>query len=437
MAERGRGRGRPGDARQATLRLRLEVTSLAKGGEGIARAEIDGRPRVVLVPRTAPGDIVEADVHIEAGTPRGRVLQIVRPSPDRVPPPCPFVDRCGGCDRMHLTLEAQRRAHEQIVREAIGAAAGAIELRVHPAERTERWRTRLRLGARSGRNRIEAGFRAPRSHEIVEVDSCLVATEAVDEARGEAAAWLAGSRGHGEIVIQQGVGGRAALLLRWEGELAPSVFAGAEERVKSGRWSGVQILMEGARQPAVIGDASAVMSGADGFPLRAAAGGFMQAHEATSGELVRTASEAVPEGSPVLELFCGAGNMTVMIARRAGRLEAVEDDDRAVAAARANLAARGLTARVVRADANAYDVPSWARVVVLDPPRTGAAEASRRIARSRARRVVMVSCDPATLARDLAILAEGGWRLSSLDLFEMFPHTSHVETLAVLDRGEK
>ena len=437
MAERGRGRGRPGDARLATLRLRLEVTSLAKGGEGIARAEIDGRPRAILVPQTAPGDVVEADVRIEAGTPRARVLHMVQPSPDRVTPPCPFVDRCGGCDRMHLSLEAQRRAHEQIVREAIGAAAVAIEVRMHAAERTERWRTRLRLAARSGRNRIEAGFRAPRSHDIVEIDSCLVATESVDEARGEAAAWLAGSRGHGELVIQQGLGGRAAVLLRWEGELSPGVFAGAEARVRSGRWAGAQILIEGARAPAVIGDASAVMTGADGLALRAAAGGFMQAHEATSAALVRTAAEAIPGGSAVLELFCGAGNMTVMIAPRAARLEAVEDDDQAVEAARANLAARGLSAKVVRADANAYDVPSWARVVVLDPPRTGAADASRRIAHSRARRVVMVSCDPATLARDLGLLGQGGWRLTSLDLFEMFPHTSHVETLAVLDRSEK
>jgi len=417
--------------------MRLEVTSLAKGGEGIARAEIDGRPRVVLVPRAAPGDILEAEVHIEAGTPRARVLQVVQPSPDRVTPPCPFFDRCGGCDRMHLTLDAQRRAHEQIVREAIGAAASALEIRMHPAERTERWRTRLRLAARSTRNRIEAGFRAPRSHDIVEVAGCLVATEAVDDARGDAAGWLEGSRGSGEIVIQQGVGGRPAVMLRWEGELAPSVFGRAEDKVKTGRWAGAQILLEGAREPAVIGDAAAVMTGADGLPLRTAAGGFMQAHEETSASLVRSAAEAVPEGSAVLELFCGAGNMTVMFARRAARLEAVEDDDRAVEAARANLAARGLSARVVRADANAYDVPSWARVVVLDPPRTGAAEASRRIARSRARRAVMVSCDPATLARDIGILGQAGWRLTSLELFEMFPHTSHVETLAVMDRGEK
>ncbi|HQP35611.1 MAG TPA: methyltransferase [Polyangiaceae bacterium] len=415
--------------------MRLEITSLAKGGEGIARAPIDGHPRAILVPRSAPGDVVEADVHIEAGTPRARVLHLVHSSADRVVPPCPHAERCGGCDRMHLSLDAQRRWHQRIVRDALGAAADGVDIRYHAADRTEHWRTRVRLAARAPGGRVEVGFRAPRSHEIIRVPNCLVCTEAVDAACGEVPGWLEKSVGAGEVVIQQGSAGRAAIVLRWKGQVAPSVFALAEEKVRSECWAGVEVWLEGAREPARIGDASAVMAAADGEPLRAAAGGFMQAHEETSRRLVRSANESIGDEASVLELFCGAGNMTVMLARRAARLEAVESDARAVDAARANLAARGLKARVVVGDADAYEIPSWARVVVLDPPREGAAAACRRIAQSRAKRVVMVSCDPATLARDIGILAHAAWRLTSLDLFEMFPHTSHVESLAVLERS--
>jgi 23S rRNA (uracil1939-C5)-methyltransferase len=136
----------------------------------------------------------------------------------------------------------------------------------------------------------------------------------------------------------------------------------------------------------------------------------------------------------VVELFAGSGNFTVLLARHTDALVAVESDARAAAAARANLDARGLRARVVDGDADAYDVPSQVRTVILDPPRTGAAGAARRIAASKARRVVYVSCDPTTLARDVETLCRAGFRLASAAMFEMFPHTSHVEIVAALER---
>jgi 23S rRNA (uracil1939-C5)-methyltransferase len=151
----------------------------------------------------------------------------------------------------------------------------------------------------------------------------------------------------------------------------------------------------------------------------------------------RLVERAEVAGQPVFELFAGSGNFSVLLARYAASLTTVESDARAVAQARANLASRGLVARVVEADADAFDVPNAVRTVVLDPPRTGAAGAAARLARSKARRIVYVSCDPATLARDVATLVGGGFRLVEVEMFEMFPHTSHVEALAVLERGAK
>jgi 23S rRNA (uracil1939-C5)-methyltransferase len=142
-------------------------------------------------------------------------------------------------------------------------------------------------------------------------------------------------------------------------------------------------------------------------------------------------------GQPVLELFAGSGNFSVLLARHAASLTTVESDPRAVMQARMNLSSRGLPARVVEADADRFDVPAAVRTVVLDPPRAGARGAVTHIGRSKARRVVYVSCDVATLARDVATLGPAGFRLQDLEMFEMFPHTSHVEVLAILERGGK
>lgn len=395
---------------------------------------------MILVPGAAPGDVVDAELLQAQATLRARIVRIVEPSPDRVPPPCPHAERCGGCDLMHLSIDAQRRHREELVLQNLARVPGLDGLsaivRVHHADDTERYRNRIRLGAQSVRGGVVVGYRAPRSHDLIEVDTCLVANPAIEAALPHLSTWLAGSSGSGELTLQIGAGGLPAVALRWKGELAAGVFAGAERHVHAGRWAGAEIWIEGSKEPAVIGDPSGVSRAVDGLPLLTSAGGFTQAHEAMSARLAARVAESVPEAASTLELFCGAGNLTLAIARRTDKLEAVEGDARAIEAARKNLAARELRAKLVCADANHVQIPSSVRVVVLDPPRVGAPDACKRIAVSRARRVVMVSCDPATLARDLGLLQGEGrrWHAVSIDLFEMFPHTSHIETLVVLDR---
>jgi len=448
MADRRRPRSASNPKLRNAPLVRLQINALASGGCGLARAEIDGKSRSILVPMTAPGDEVLAELSSEPGAPRARVVRVLTASRDRVVPPCPYVEQCGGCDLMHLSVDAQRRNREALVLQRLEHIPGLdIEatrpsdapcvVQIHHAAPTERYRSRLRLGAVGKRGRVIVGFRAPRSHDLIEVDTCLVATSTIDEARKQMASWLDGSTGCGDVTLQPGTGGLPTVHLQWKGELAPGVFSGAEQSVAAGAWAGAEIWLDGATQPAVIGDPEGVTRAFDGSLLRTAPGGFAQAHEAISALLVARVAQSVPEGASTLELFCGAGNMTIALAQRTERLEAVEGDERALAAARKNLAARGLRAKLIRADAADLKIASHVRVVVLDPPRVGAPDACRRIAASRARRVVMVSCDPATLARDIGLLqGDGGrrWRAVSIDLFEMFPHTSHIETLVVLDR---
>ncbi len=418
--------------------MRLTITSLAKGGEGVARADIDGRGRVVLVARTAPGDVVDAVVSRTGQALRGEVATIVVPSPDRITPPCPHAERCGGCDLMHLTIDAQRAARARIVRELIGVP-DEVAWRQHDAPQVLQYRTRMRLAVEARHGRTVVGFRRARSHDIVQVDRCVVCSEVIDEARVRMAPWLSSCTGRGEIGISLGAARRPAIHLAWDGQLSPSVFSEAEARVRQGEWAGVQVALAGATQPAVIGDPRSVTTAMDGATLVAPAGGFTQAYDAMNLRLAKqVVQSAACAGRKTLELFAGSGNFTVGLAAQTDALETVESEPAAAEASRSNLTARGLVARVRCGDADGFEVRDDVRVVVLDPPRSGAPGASARIAASRTRRVVMVSCDPATLGRDLRTLTERGpFSVASVDLFEMFPHTSHVETLVVLDRARK
>ncbi len=416
--------------------MRLSIVGVAKGGAGIARACIRGQSRTVLVPYAAPGDVVDAEVTIVSGTPWGRVIEIMEASADRVKPACPYVQACGGCDLMHLSLEAQHHAREQIVRSALRhILTDATDFRFHCAPYAEKYRVRTRVAVEETDVGLRVGYRAARSHEIVEVEHCLVLEPAIDRARAAISEALVGARGRGEVSIYRGTAGRPAVSLNWDGVLSQAVYAQLTAKVEAAIWSGVEIAIDGC-DAFGIGDARGEIQAFDGTALFASAGGFMQAFEAMNRLLVQIVVErAKCEGTRCLELFAGAGNITVALAPLAAHLETSEADKHAVDAARANLLSRGLRATLRCEDANSARIHPETRVIVLDPPRTGAHVIAERLSSSRAHRIVMVSCDPSTLARDLSqICTSGTFWLSRVDVLEMFPHTSHLETVALLER---
>jgi 23S rRNA (uracil1939-C5)-methyltransferase len=193
------------------------------------------------------------------------------------------------------------------------------------------------------------------------------------------------------------------------------------------------------------------LHGADGALLVIAPGGFAQPSDEGASAVARRVAELAlltsgPEGAPpiwkearprhIVELFAGSGTLSVLLARDAASLVAVEIDPDAAACARQNLAARGLAAKVTAADADAFTIPPRTEVVVLDPPRAGAPGATAAIAASSARAVVYVACDPPTLARDLGVLCQRGFAITHIETFELFPQTSHVETVVRAVRGK-
>ncbi|MEO7327584.1 MAG: RsmD family RNA methyltransferase [Minicystis sp.] len=441
---------RPAPPRGWTKTVTLSIDHLAPGGAGVGRLE-DGM--VVFVPHAAPGEQVEIELDRSRKPAQGRILRVLTPSPDRVEPPCPHVHVCGGCDWMHLAASAQERGHAAIVAGALArvfpdAALPAIS--VHAAPRPLGYRTRARLFARAEKGRASVGYRAEGSHELAAVDSCAVLDPALAPMLAEIPALLRGARGTGDVWIARGEGGRPVLELGFRGELPPSTWSTIDTNVRQGTWAGARVLLDGTSTPASFGDPRARMRGADGAPLTLSAGGFAQPSD-EGGALLATRVDALArlhgsfegreplwkEAGPrhVVELFAGSGTLSVLLARGAASFTAVEIDPAASACAKQNLDERGLAAKVVTTGADAFVIPPRTEVVVLDPPRTGAAIAMSAIVASSARAVIYVACDPPTMARDLAILAAAGFVLTHLEIVELFPQTSHVEAVARLIRA--
>jgi 23S rRNA (uracil1939-C5)-methyltransferase len=422
----------------------VRIASLAAGGAGVARL---ANGTVVFVTGAAPGELVEIAVDRTVKPPRGRVLRVLEPSPERAVPPCPHVGVCGGCDWMHLSPAAQQKGHADIVRDALGHALPGVtlpEIVVHAAVAERGYRTRARLFLKTDRHGVHVGYRAAGSHELAAIDACVVLDPTIAAVVADLGGVLAGARGEGDVRLARGHGGLPVISLSWKGEIASATWAALDARIAGGAWAGAEVALAGTGRPATFGDPRPVILAADGLPLVIAAGGFAQPSDEGAAMLARRVDELSREPprpeSPerprnVLELFAGSGTLSVLLARGAASFSAVEVAADAAAAARENMHARGLAARISAGDADAVVIAGDTSTVVLDPPRTGAPGAARAIAASSARVVVYVACDPVTLARDLAVLTSRRLAITDIETFELFPQTSHVETVVRLARA--
>ena len=379
--------------------IELRIDSLAAGGDGVGRAD-DGR--VVFVPFAAPGDRVRVRIVEErARHARGEIDALLEPGAARAEPRCPVFGDCGGCAWQHVRYEAQIEAKRAIIRDAlarIGGLRALPDLAFTASPQPYAYRSRARVLAAAGR----VGFRRRRSHEVCAVSGCPLLAPALDRALGALAADPPGADGEWELALGEGGAVRCAALA--------------------------------APRPA---DRLALQAGAD--RLEVSAGVFVQANALLLGALAEAVLAAMGEGGEALELFAGAGFFTLGLARRFARVVAVEADPAAARDLVRNAAGRHV--RVIEARVEAWLEAGGAAglapdAVLLDPPRGGLGRtAAERLAALAARRIAHLSCDPATLARDLAVLAGRGWSLTRLRGFDLFPQTPHVEVLAVLERA--
>jgi tRNA/tmRNA/rRNA uracil-C5-methylase (TrmA/RlmC/RlmD family) len=419
--------------------MQLTIVDVAHGGWCVARP---GDGPVVFVRHALPGETVLARVtEVTSRLARADAVEILTPSPDRVEAPCPHAGpgRCGGCDWQHATLPAQRSLKAVVVRQQLRRLAGLDrEVTVEPLPGDEEpgaglgWRTRVQFAVRPDG---VAGLRAHRSHEVIDIGECLIAHPGVTDLGLPARRWAATSAV--EALVSAGSGERAVIISRngaGPAGAAPPDVPGADA-----------VLSRAGRRLSPVRGRAHLSQRAAGRDWRVSAGAFWQVHPAAADALadaVMTALEPRP-GDVALDLYCGAGLFAGTLAPvvgPAGIVAGVEGDAAAVRDARHNLR-RWPWARVHKGDVAAVlrrggTLPP-ARLVVADPPRSGLARAVIEhlgAAEHGAARFAYVSCDPATLARDIGLLMARGWVLATLRAFDAFPMTHHVECVAALVR---
>jgi 23S rRNA (uracil1939-C5)-methyltransferase len=339
---------------------------------------------------------------------------------------------------MTLALPAQARWKHARLRSLLQQRGFTIEPELIESPRALGYRARARLSFHAARHgRTQIGYRAAASHMISDVERCLVLGDALAAGyaalREQLAAVL---QGEGEIALGIGAGERCVIDISSEAPQPPEAYAAAERLAASAAVAGVSLRSEGGAR-ATWGDARQLGVGADGQPLWAPPGAFMQANPEVNAKLVaRVAELAEPAGARVLELYAGHGNLSIALAGPAAELRAVESDRDAAEACRQNLLARSLAhARVVCDDAaRGASGKGPVDVVVLDPPRSGAREALPAILTRAPSRIVYVACDLASLRRDLAELQRAGYTVDAAVALDMFPQTTHLESVIRLRR---
>ena len=391
--------------------IRVTVERLVAGGDGLARDD-DGR--VVFVPGTAPGDVVDVRLERERrDVAFGLVEAVVAPGPGRVAPPCPARRAgCGGCGWQHVDPDAQLGLKVDIVREALRRTArlpaDVVDDLVVPGGSVPPWayRTTMRFALdRTGR----PALRRARSNDLVDPSGCLIAHPSVAAAIDEVAV-----PGADEVTIRTGASS-GDLAVWWSPERVPARRLPAD---------------------ATAGAAATVREVVDGVEFTVSASSFFQSGPDAATLLVRTVrdlgGDALASARSVVDAYGGVGLFAATVVPNAARVVLVEVSSSSCRDARAQLAGRD--ASVVRSTVERW-TPSAADVVIADPARQGlGADAVDRLDRTGAATLLLVSCDPVSFARDTGLLAARGWHPSRSVVLDLFPQTHHVEVVTRFDR---
>jgi 23S rRNA (uracil1939-C5)-methyltransferase len=395
----------------------VDIEWLVPDGRGAGK----GATGVIRVRGAVPGDRIAFRTLTERGrTIEGELTEILTPSANRQTPSCPWQAECGGCDLAHYTAPARAAALTKMVSHAL-AWDQPIELVASPRQTGHR--ARIKLAVDNGR----IGYRAHRSHTLVEPGTCAIARPEVQVALHALRAAVSGDPLLDiESVELRSDGSRAVVAIEGPRH-CPEPLKGRLEALGDVAWNGRRLHGE----PTL-----SVPVGA--HTLRISPRAFYQVNLEANALLVAHVVQQAVQRSPerVLDLYAGAGNLTLPLAAQTGvPVHAVELEGQSLADLRHNLATEDLPITVQGGKVERFD-PSTQPfdLVVLDPPRSGAKGVLPRLLRNRPRTAVYVSCDIRSAARDLRGIAEQGYRLADVRCFDLFPDTHHIETVLVLER---
>ena len=397
-----------------------------------------------MIPKTAPGDRVAARI-VEAKERYsiGEIVRLINPSSLRQDPPCPYVAQCGGCPWQHVRYEAQLVAKQRSVEDALRRIGklGSFELRpILASPSTYNYRRRIRL-QRSAAKRL--GFFASFSHDLIEIDSCLIADDKLNRLLGQLRRWseeLITDIEHLEVVTGDEAN-QIVVVGQSAGKFTSRDSAICERLLKENHLIN-GLILRGRDWHRTWGEVAISVVPEDGLRVRVDGDVFTQVNSEGNRRLLNELLAAAEFGGEdrVLELYSGAGNFTHSIAKRAGDIVAVEGYRPAIESGRLSAQSNDIAnihwicSPVPAALAQLKKRRERFSQIVLDPPRAGAKGIERDLASLHAEKILYISCNPTTLARDLAALAKQGYSLRTVQPMDLFPHTFHVETIATLMR---
>ena len=438
----------------------LEITDVTNEGSGVGKA--DGL--AIFVPMTAPGDIAEVKLlKVKKNLAYGKVETILTPSPDRREIDCPSFRQCGGCAFRHISYEAECRIKYQKVYETV-KRIGGIDLKPMPilaASRVDHYRNKAQYPVSPDG---KVGFFAPRSHRIVPCENCVLQPDLFREIATVFCEWVTSH----DIPVYEEQSGKGLLrhlylrLAEQTGEIMVCIVINGDtlpfsdaliEKLLAlcgGKLKSVQINLNEKNTNVILGETCVCLYGEPTVTdilcdnkVRLSPLSFYQVNRDMAEVLYRKAAEYTdPDGKVILDLYCGAGTIGLSMANEARQVIGAEIVPEAVEDARFNAIQNGITnAEFLCADA-ADAAKQLAKrgirpdAVIVDPPRKGLSNEVISVITDDfvPERVVYVSCDPATLARDLKLFSDAGYRVEEYTPVDLFPRTNHVETVALLKR---
>ncbi|MGN0682120.1 MAG: 23S rRNA (uracil(1939)-C(5))-methyltransferase RlmD [Oscillospiraceae bacterium] len=439
----------------------LEITALTSEGSGVAR--LDGM--VVFTPFTAVGDVVEARlVKCLKSYCYAKIERIITSSPDRVENTCPAFGKCGGCTFRHISYEAELRAKDEIVRSAFERIGGLSPefLPIIGSENSERYRNKLQMPlAKQPDGTLACGFFSERSHRVIPIEDCALQpkifseiTHFVLERMRELRISVYNEEKHEGVVrhifLRKGhQSGEICVVLVARRKVPEFDRLAHDLRAQFPEITGVVLNINPDKTNVILGEREILLSGKPeisdtmcGVPVEISPKSFYQVNTPAAENLYRQAAEfAQPSGKLLLDLYCGAGTIGLSMAKEASKIIGAEIVPEAVENAKQNAARCGITnAEFICADAGQAAQQLAERglkpdVILLDPPRKGCGEEALSACVSmQPERIVMISCNPATAAKDCRFLSENGYEVQTVRAFDLFPRTKHTECVCLLNR---
>ena len=406
--------------------MRVTVGELAHRGAAVAR--VDGR--VVLVEGAVPGETVEAEVtHRRKDFWRAQATDVLEPAPARVDPPCPFFKLgCGGCQLQHVSYEEQLAQKRMVLEHELQRARLEVsQIGVHPMEEPWRYRIRGEFHVLRSGGKVALGFYRKHTYQTLPIDSCLIHAQAIEQAL-PAFARAAEDPKASRVTALQFTWSPGTSDLLWSPYPPGSADPGFGERAAA--WI-----------PELnLNDDSIGMTDA-GRHFRVRPEAFVQVNSTQRDVLYQRATSLAMPGPKdrVVDAYAGIGMLTARLAERSKQVIAAEESPYAVRLGELNMQLNGCgNVRYLRGkvEDTVSQITDSVDVLVLDPPRAGCAEAAvEAMAKLGPQRIVYISCEPSTLARDLGRFSTGGrYRLSEVAFVDMFPQTYHIEAVAKLER---